>query len=814
MPSRNPYTGCRPGYKACWSKNMTSSNPISIDEKLRTATRMPQPRPEFLASLRTRLAEEPPRPISLGQRLWIMFRRPAWAASMIALLLVAGFFIAGPQRVYAAVRQLFGLNDPGLQSVHEAGLVTDLNVTAMPTVITTITPAGTPQPASTLALSQTLEGVTLTLDWIYLDEGRLALGMKFTDLPSESILNAPQVTFVNVSPVQSQGYIQSLRSDENQAVYVSYQVIHADSIGGKASFGVDVPLVRQNGDTQTTVANFHFNVKDIPVYAGQTLPIQQTYAVQRNGVEVRLKSVRIMPSTTEVVACYDFPTQDAPFWYMQYATVQIGSGPEESYRPYQYLSEIKDDHCVKLGFATGSAGSSSSLVFRVRQLVVPLTMQDVLPAERIEAANQELAQYGIEIKPASADQTEGPGGWQFVRKPDQGTDPTKDPSLLVLQTLEEKVEGPWEFYVEIPSENIIPGQAAPTPTATPSALGEHTIGGVTMTLDWLFADAKRVAFGYTIAGLPNIPDAMILSGNIVVKDQQGNPIGGGGGHTSVQWVEGQPGTVTGSWSSVMPDPLNQTETTFSIDVTLDGSNGYDWNNTIAVFEQSPGATALPPGILPPSLPDRLVGTFHFDIHTKVYPMKVIEPKQSVTANGINVRLEQAEITPSYARFTLCYPKPSSKDWMVGGTPTLKAGTYEAQISGYSLLIDSDYGGYIGKSPKPTDIPDITAGERCVQIDFLLGHSSSAQTMTLTIPALEQSIPEVIPDAEVKAAQEKLKAQGIEMDYTTSRGAGGGGGGPIFTKKPEGMTDLAAYQEFMAALGYSYPGPWVFTIEIP
>jgi hypothetical protein len=67
---------------------------------------------------------------------------------------------------------------------------------------------------------------------------------------------------------------------------------------------------------------------------------------------------------------------------------------------------------------------------------------------------------------------------------------------------------------------------------------------------------------------------------------------------------------------------------------------------------------------------------------------------------------------------------------------------------------------------------------------------------------------------VKAAQEKLKAQGIEMDYTTSRGAGGGGGGPIFTKKPEGMTDLAAYQEFMAALGYSYPGPWVFTIEIP
>ncbi|MBE3144686.1 MAG: hypothetical protein IMZ61_12315, partial [Planctomycetes bacterium] len=251
--------------------------------------------------------------------------------------------------------------------------------------------------------------------------------MKFTPLPADITLDTPRVTFVGITPLQSQGYSQSLRSDENQAVavYVSYQVIHVDAVGGKVNLAVEVPLVQRSGNEQTVLANFHFDIKDVPVLAGQMLPIQQTYAVQHNGVEVRLKSVRVMPSNTEVVVCYDFPTQDAPFWYMQHATVQIGNGPEESYRPYQYLSEIKNDHCVKLGFATGNAGGETRLVFRVHQLVVPLTMQDVLPVERINAANQELAQYGIEIKSAPADQTEGPGGWQFVREPDWGTDPAK-----------------------------------------------------------------------------------------------------------------------------------------------------------------------------------------------------------------------------------------------------------------------------------------------------------------------------------------------------------------------------------------------------
>lgn len=756
---------------------------------------------EFLLALRKQILN--------GFTLRQKTRRPfipkaAWGMALVILLALLLL-----TTVAYAVYRLMG--DPGMQSVQDAGLVTDLNFTAQPTILPSDTPASTPQPAFETGLSQTLEGITLTLEWVYLDEGRLAMGMKFSDLPENTMLDIPQVTFQNITPLQSQGYSQSIRSDDHQAVFVSYQVIQADAVGGNVSLSVNVPLVRLGDGEQSPLANFHFEVKDLPVRAGLTIPLQQTYAVRRNGVEIRLKSVRVMPSTTEIVACYDFPTQEAPFWYMQRATVQIGDSSEEGYRPYEYLSEIQDDHCVRLGFGVGNAGGETQLIFRVRQLVVPLTMQDTVAPERISAANQELAQYGIEIKPASADQTEGPGGWQFVRKPEPGTDPTKDPSLLVLQALEEKADGPWEFYVDIPSESIILGQAAPTPAVTPSSLETQTIEEITVSLDWIFADAKRVAFGYTVAGLDDVQNAQYLGGTILVKDGQGNLIGGDSWGTETQWIEGRPGSLMSAWSAILPEPLDRGEMDLSIDVTLDGSHGDDWNYIIASLPQPLDWAGPPASAAPPAIPDRLVGTFHFDAHTTVYPLQIIQLGRTVVANGISMRLEQAEITPSYAQFTLCYTKPSAKDWMVGGPPTLKAGEYEASINGYQLLTDADLGGYLGKSPRPSNIPEVFAGERCVQIDFLLGHAGPAQELTLTIPALEQSIPEVIPGAEIKAAQEKLKAEGIEVDYTTSSSLGGGGGGISFSKLPAGMDEQEAYQRFMNALGYLYPGPWVFTL---
>ena len=85
---------------------------------------------------------------------------------------------------------------------------------------------------------------------------------------------------------------------------------------------------------------------------------------------------------------------------------------------------------------------------------------------------------------------------------------------------------------------------------------------------------------------------------------------------------------------------------------------------------------------------------------------------------------------------------------------------------------------------------------------------------MTIPYLEISPPEVIPEAELAAAQETLRTQGIEMTYETWQTAGGGGGGgATFTTLPEGMTWETAYQKYLEALGYVYKGPWETLIEV-
>lgn len=101
----------------------TLSNPI--EDKLYAATRVPQPRPEFLAELRARLAGEaihpvePPRRVPLGERIRMAFRRPAWVMAIIVLFLLAGILgVIGPQRVLAAFRQILGYI-PGVGLVNQ-----------------------------------------------------------------------------------------------------------------------------------------------------------------------------------------------------------------------------------------------------------------------------------------------------------------------------------------------------------------------------------------------------------------------------------------------------------------------------------------------------------------------------------------------------------------------------------------------------------------------------------------------------------------------------------------------------------------------
>jgi hypothetical protein len=86
---------------------MTDASPL-FEEQLRAAVRTPQPSAKFLAGLRNRLAVENLPPVSWTERVRLMLRRPVWVTTLAMTLLIAAFFIAGPERVVTAMREWFG----------------------------------------------------------------------------------------------------------------------------------------------------------------------------------------------------------------------------------------------------------------------------------------------------------------------------------------------------------------------------------------------------------------------------------------------------------------------------------------------------------------------------------------------------------------------------------------------------------------------------------------------------------------------------------------------------------------------------------
>jgi hypothetical protein len=355
--------------------------------------------------------------------------------------------------------------------------------------------------------------------------------------------------------------------------------------------------------------------------------------------------------------------------------------------------------------------------------------------------------------------------------------------------------------------NLILISCQSVPTEEIKIVESQTINGVTITIEKIVADAKRISFDYTIEGLPNVPNALDLFGNIQLIEKSGIGELDLGGYSRITRVDENSGVLKGSWSAIFIQPFSQSMASFDLFITLgDDSTGYDTNYVIASFPPSIDATPYPPNVFPPKLPENQIGVYHFEFETEISPMTVLTPHETVTVNGISMTLEKLEITTSFTTATLCYTKPSNADWMLARSSLVNP-EQEALNNTYMLIFDTEYGVYQGD-----DALKIEDG-RCVQLEFLLGHANQSAPIQLTIPSLEQSIPEAIPEDQIAIAREKLLPQGIDIGWQVTAFADGGGmSGPVYNQLPEGMSEEEAYQKFIEALGYVHQGPWEFTIN--
>lgn len=215
-------------------------------------------------------------------------------------------------------------------------------------------------------------------------------------------------------------------------------------------------------------------------------------------------------------------------------------------------------------------------------------------------------------------------------------------------------------------------------------------------------------------------------------------------------------------------------------------------------------------VIPAVLNDSQVSQFtefDFDLDLPIYKLLVWEPKQSVTAHGVEMIIEKVEMSPSYSKLYLSVNSNEnlSGNWITWAVLTLNqdANPIPAQkLPVFNMGTDEDL------------IIETITGQNNIA-GFPIGYENHPKILTLTIYGFSPSIgnphsAELVTAADLKAAQEKLEAQGIEVSYTESNWAGDGF---AVKKKPENMSEEQVRVLFYETVGIYYSGPWVFTIEI-
>lgn len=653
-----------------------------------------------------------------GQR---MFWRLPVTAILLAIIGVA--LIA---TVAFAVYHFFF--DPGLQGVKDAGLGADLNTTAQPTLHPQMpTDSYQPLPATLIGSEQTKDGVTVSLDWISVNNTRVLFGFSAEGLQEGMSFDLPQITLINANPEQFRGAALELNgSGVMTGEYISYQVLNDPTLNGQLDLGIDLPLIQIDNSQQTLLNTFHFDLKDVPTDSGQPASGQQTYAAKVNGLGVSLEWIKVTPNLITAMVCYDKPTPDGE-WTINNLTLETGSGN------YQF-----DGDSTQTAILTVASDEATQRCVNAR-----------LPLEGNEAP-------------------------RLLKL-----------SVNELSSTDDKRMGPWDFYVMLPEKGHAGKFTINTVTATPEPpLAMETVGDLKATLVWAYADANRVGMEIHFEGWKE----NYFLGGFSLKDDNGVEMNMGYG--SLASVD-DPAT---HMVELIPDPAYMQNSPVSLHLTF------------PVFEMQ--------GQNQPTA----IASFSFDLILPVYQAKTYTFDQTVSANGLEMRLLKAEMTPSYTELTLCFTKPTHgdwSDWMIGYSAELQVGEGKAQGGGGGVIYDTDFGGYATKGAFPKDLPEDVVG-RCTIAGFPVGDLAKPGplTMILTVPELQISMPEGISDDVLNAAVERLRAEGIDMSFITSSGSGGGGGGYTFNSKPEGMTDEEAYHRFEEALGFISPGPWVFTVQIP
>ncbi|MBK8031570.1 MAG: DUF4179 domain-containing protein [Chloroflexi bacterium] len=327
----------------------------------------------------------------------------------------------------------------------------------------------------------------------------------------------------------------------------------------------------------------------------------------------------------------------------------------------------------------------------------------------------------------------------------------------------------------------------------------QTIDGVTVKLEWAYADAQRIAFGYSVTAPEeniyyNTTDLRLYDdANSFVADGGG----GGGGGEGV----GRESQYMTSYNITFADDAPE-ELVMHVDLTLlpveqmeVGISGFGGGSGGGGGGATAGGAVIPPGAVEstPEVGDSLpsVGPFEFTFTLPHYPEISVETEQTVESNDVTLTLKSVRVVPSMTVAEVCYTLPDDRDW--SPVLTLRAGDADTAVAGWGL----------NALPTPED------RERCVTYEFYAPYDYTPITFTFSASELRTSASYTPERAE--AFRQLLAEQGVEVTITQANGEGFG---YEITDQPEGDVGQLIQTAMETAFSDHYAGNWTFTVEIP
>ena len=203
----------------------------------------------------------------------------------------------------------------------------------------------------------------------------------------------------------------------------------------------------------------------------------------------------------------------------------------------------------------------------------------------------------------------------------------------------------------------------------------QTAGGVTVTLEKVYADAHQILIGYSVSGSPDASlhnsEATLTDINgIVFREVAGAGVTGTSEILNVSLPEGAGSYVKAFDAAAVRGAPDHLQLHLSLQLTQQQALAA----SEAELSTTDGRSVEPAAVVEVLTPETwaqetTAGLFDFDFDVPFIPARTAYVQQSAQAAGISMRLQEIAIAPSETRVTFCFLPPAGMnnlDWAVTG----------------------------------------------------------------------------------------------------------------------------------------------------